>query len=131
MDPAPGGYRDLPGTLPGQGIGDPITLDTPWTGQIVDRSFFTAPQYEAYRQPGRIKVPFWLQPERYYAGAAWYQADLVIPADWTGRRAVLTLERPHWQTLVARRRHVDRQQRQPVDAARVRPRRDSRRGRTR
>jgi len=95
------GTATLPGTLPAQGIGDPIWIDTPWTGQIVDRSFFTAPQYEAYRQPGRIKVPFWLQPERYYAGAAWYQTDLTIPLDWAGRRAVLTLERPHWQTLVA------------------------------
>ena len=95
------GSVSLPGTLAGQGIGDPITLDTPWTGQIVDRSFFTAPEYEAYRQPGRIKVPFWLQPERYYAGAAWYQTDLEIPAGWQGRRVVLRLERPHWQTLVA------------------------------
>ena len=51
------GSATLPGTLSGQGIGDPITLDTPWTGQIVDRSFFTAPEYDAYRQPGRIKVP--------------------------------------------------------------------------
>jgi hypothetical protein len=95
------GSATLPGTLPGQGIGNPITLDTPWTGQIVDRSFFTAPEYDAYRQPGRIKVPFWLQPERYYAGAAWYQTDVDIPAGWQGRRLVLRLERPHWQTLVA------------------------------
>ena len=95
------GSATLPGTLPGQGIGDAITLDTPWVGQIVDQSFFTAPEYEAYRQPGRIKVPFWLQPERYYAGAAWYQTDVDIPAGWQGRRVVLRLERPHWQTLVA------------------------------
>src|SRR6266540_5369095 len=95
------GTASLPGTLTAQGIGDPITIDTKWTGQIVDRSFFVAPEYAAYRAPGHIKVPFWLQPERYYAGAAWFQTDLEIPGDWQGRRVVLRLERPHWQTLVA------------------------------
>lgn len=90
----------LPGTLPAQGIGDPVTLDTPWTGTIFDRSFFNAPEYAAYRQPGRIKVPFWLQPDKVYVGAAWYQRDVEIPAAWAGRRVVLTLERAHWQTRV-------------------------------
>ena len=90
----------LPGTLPEQGIGDPVALDTPWTGTIFDRSFFTAPEYAAYREPGRIKVPFWLQPDKVYVGAAWYQRDIEIPAAWAGRRVVLTLERAHWQTRV-------------------------------
>ena len=91
----------LPGTLAGQGIGDPVTLETPWIGQIVDTSFFTAPEYAPYRKPGNIKVPFWLQPDRYYAGPAWYQTDIVVPEAWKGRRLVLHLERPHWQTVVA------------------------------
>jgi hypothetical protein len=43
-------------------------------------------------------VPFFLQPEKHYVGAAWYQRDLEIPADWQGKRVVLTLERPHWET---------------------------------
>ena len=97
--PLQGSVR-LPGTLAGQGIGDPITLETPWTGGIVDKSFFTAPEYAPYRQPGRIKVPFWLQPERYFTGAAWFQRDLTIPPDWAGRRVVLVLERPHWETRI-------------------------------
>jgi hypothetical protein len=62
----------LPGSLPAQGIGDDITLDTKLTGDIIDKSWFSAPVYEKFRQPGNIKVPFWLQPEKYYAGAAWY-----------------------------------------------------------
>ncbi|MDO8837126.1 MAG: hypothetical protein Q7V01_16100 [Vicinamibacterales bacterium] len=95
------GTAALPGTLTGQGIGDPVTLETPWIGQIVDTSFFTAPEYAPYRKPGNIKVPFWLQPDRYYAGPAWYQTDIVVPAAWKGRRLVLHLERPHWQTVVA------------------------------
>src|SRR5690242_16583101 len=39
----------LPGTLPGQGIGEEIRLNTPWIGSIVDRSFFDAPHYAPYR----------------------------------------------------------------------------------
>ena len=61
----------LPGMMQAQGHGDPVAVHTPWTGEIVDRSWFTAPEYEKYRQPGNIKVPFWLQPERHYVGAAW------------------------------------------------------------
>jgi hypothetical protein len=90
----------LPGTLTAQGIGDEVALDTPWMGEIVDQSFFTAPEYAPYRQPGNIKVPFWLQPDKYYAGAAWYQRDFLVPAAWKGKRVVLALERPHWETQV-------------------------------
>jgi hypothetical protein len=90
----------LPGALQAQGFGDDVTLETKWTGQIVDRSYFTAPEYEKYRQPGNIKIPFWLQPDKHYAGAAWYQRDIDIPVEWQGKRIVLTLERPHWQTML-------------------------------
>ena len=92
------GAIQLPGTLTGQGIGDEIGTDTAWVGGIVDRSFFTAPEYAAYREPGQVKIPFWLQPEKYYAGAAWYQRDIEIPPDWASRRTVLFLERAHWET---------------------------------
>ncbi|MGE5124747.1 MAG: glycoside hydrolase, partial [Betaproteobacteria bacterium] len=95
-----GGTIRLPGVLQAQGHGDEVTVDTPWTGQIVDRSFFTSPRYAPYRQPGHVKVPFWLQPDRYYVGPAWYQRDVVIRPEWAGRRVLLHLERPHWQTVV-------------------------------
>lgn len=58
----------LPGSLPTQGIGDDVSTNTSWTGGIVNRSWFAAPEYAPYRRPGNIKVPFWLQPEKYYAG---------------------------------------------------------------
>lgn len=90
----------LPGGLTEQGIGDPITTKTAWIGGIVDKSWFTAPEYAAYRTPGNVKVPFWLQPELYYAGAAWFQRDFAIPKDWEGNRVVLYLEHPHWETRV-------------------------------
>lgn len=90
----------LPGDLAEQGIGDPITDKTSWLGGIVDKSWFTAPEYASYRQPGDVKVPFWLQPERRYQGAAWFQRDVKVPAAWRGRRLSLFLERPHWETRV-------------------------------
>lgn len=94
------GKVTLPGTLAAQGIGDPVTVETKWIGGIIDKSWFTAPEYEPYRRPGNVKVPFWLQPEWYYAGAAWYQRDVTVPPGWQGRRVVLVLERPHWETRV-------------------------------
>lgn len=90
----------LPGALQNQGFGDDVILETKWSGGIANRDFFTAPEYAPYRQPGNIKVPFWLQPEKHYVGAAWYQRDIEIPKQWKDRRVVLTLERPHWETRV-------------------------------
>jgi len=87
----------LPGALQNQGFGDDITVDTQWTGGSGVQQWFQ-PKYEKYRQPGNIKIPFFLQPEKHYTGAAWYQRDIDIPADWQGRRVVLTLERAHWET---------------------------------
>ncbi|MFH1881862.1 MAG: sugar-binding domain-containing protein [Planctomycetota bacterium] len=90
----------LPGSVPENGYGDDISVDTKWTGQIVDRSWFTDAKYEKYRQPGSVKIPFWLTPVKHYVGPAWYQKRLDIPEDWTGRRIILFLERCHWETKV-------------------------------
>ena len=83
----------LPGSLTAQGFGDDISLSTPWTGGVNDPTWANAPEYAVYRQPGRLKVPFWLQPDKYYKGAAWYQRDVQIPAEWAGSHLVLSLER--------------------------------------
>ncbi len=90
----------LPGSLQAQGIGDDVTLETAWVGNIVDRSIFDDPRYAPYRQPDNIKFPSWLQPEKTYAGVAWYQREIEIPADWAGQRVTLDLERTHWETKV-------------------------------
>ncbi|MDR1009721.1 MAG: hypothetical protein LBM04_01070, partial [Opitutaceae bacterium] len=90
----------LPGSLQEARLGDPVTVATKWTGGIFDKSYFTSPRYAAYREPGNVKVPFWLQPETHYAGAAWYQRDIDIPASWAGKRVLISLERPHWKTTV-------------------------------
>src|SRR5688572_823133 len=81
----------LPGSLQEQGFGEEISVDTKWTGSIFDPAWFEEPRYERYRRPGNIKVPFWLQPDRHYQGAAWYQTTVEIPADWTGKRVILSL----------------------------------------
>ena len=88
----------LPGSLQEQGYGEDPGLDTAWVGTIIDRSLFEDPRYAPYREPGSFKVPFWLQPEKYYAGPAWVQRTIHIPPEWQGRRLTLTLERPHWET---------------------------------
>src|SRR5215475_12419309 len=59
--PLSGKFR-LPGSLPAEGIGDDISVDTPWTGGVKGSPWFSAPEYAKYREPGNIKVPFWLQP---------------------------------------------------------------------
>ncbi len=88
----------LPGSLTSNGKGDDITLKTPWIGQIVDSSFYKKPEYTKFRQPGNIKIPFWLQPVKYYKGAAWYQKEVNIPEDWNGQFVGLFLERCHWES---------------------------------
>jgi hypothetical protein len=96
--------RDLPLriTLPGStvegGFGDDILVETEWTGDIVDRSWYTEERYEKYRQPGNVKVPFWLTPLKHYVGAAWYQKTVDIPESWQDKRVMLSLERAHWET---------------------------------
>lgn len=90
----------LPGSLPAQGVGDPVTLETPWVGGIQDSNWHQKPLYAPFTRPANFKFPFWLQPETYYAGAAWYQRDIEIPTGWAGRRVILSLERPHWLTEV-------------------------------
>jgi|WetSurMetagenome_2_1015567.scaffolds.fasta_scaffold00005_4 hypothetical protein len=90
----------LPGSMAGNGKGDEVTISTAWTGDIIDRSYFTDRKYEKYRQPGNIKIPFWLKPVKYYKGAAWYQKEVVIPDNWKDKRIVLHLERCHWESTL-------------------------------
>ena len=94
----------LPGSMTSNGKGNDISLKTPWTGQIIDSSYFKSPAYAQYRQPGNIKIPFWLQPLKYYKGAAWYQKEIVIPVTWNKKHINLFLERCHWESRLWGRR---------------------------
>lgn len=90
----------LPGSLQEQGYGMDLDVTTEWTGQIVDRSWYDAPQYEKYRRKGNIKVPFWLNPEKHYVGVAWYRKEVNIPSAWKDKTICLELERTHWETTL-------------------------------
>lgn len=90
----------LPGSMAENGKGDEVSLKTEWTGDIVDRSYFTDKKYEKYRQPGNIKIPFWLKPVKYYKGVAWYQKEFDLPSSWHDKNIILFLERPHWESTL-------------------------------
>ena len=91
----------LPGILQGEGFGDEISVDTPWVAALPrDMRWYLLPQYAAYTKAGAVKVPYLSQPVRHYLGVAWYQRDMEIGSEWQGKRVVLTLERPRWETQV-------------------------------
>lgn len=99
-EPLPGDERiKLPGSLQAQGFGNDPGPETEWTGLLRDGEW-DKEKYAPYRTEANFKMPFWLQPEKYYAGAAWYQKTVELPADWDGKDIGLTLERPHWETTV-------------------------------
>jgi beta-galactosidase len=89
----------LPGVLQAQNQGDEITTKTPWVLSLYDRFWYLRDDYKDYTERN-VKVPFLSQPPRHYIGVAWYQHEITIPTWWFGRRVVLTLERPHWETTV-------------------------------
>ena len=62
----------LPGSMLTNGKGDLPSIDTKWTGSLYDSSYYYNPYMEKYRHTGSIKFPFFLTPEHYYVGYAWY-----------------------------------------------------------
>jgi beta-galactosidase len=112
LDPTDSGVREqlfskdlrgrikLPGVLQSQNYGNEISTSTPWVLSLYDRFWYLREDYKPYTERGKVKVPFLSQPPRHYLGAAWYQRDIQIPQYLQGRRFVLTLERPHWETTV-------------------------------
>lgn len=88
----------LPGSMAENGLGDDIAADSPWTGTIVNRSWLNDPANAPYLVPGKVKVPFWLNPAKIYVGPAWVQREVNVPELWKGKRVYLFLERAHWET---------------------------------
>ena len=91
---------NLPGSMPEKLKGDDVSVRTRWTGSLYDSSYYFNPYMEKYRVEGQVKLPFFLTPDKYYVGVAWYQKEVIVPADWKGQRMVLFLERPHIETTV-------------------------------
>lgn len=90
----------LPGSMVENGKGDDITLKTQWTGSIGNPEWYNDPNYAPYVDPGNVRFPFWLQPEKEYTGAAWYRKKFTVPSGWQEKTVRLTLERPHWESTV-------------------------------
>ena len=90
----------LPGVLQAQGFGDEISKETPWVLSLYDKNWSLRREYADHIKPGSVKVPFLAQPPKHYLGAAWYNREIEIPAAWEGKRVVLYLERPRWESTV-------------------------------
>ncbi len=90
----------LPGSMTTNGKGLEVSVNTNWTGGIVDSSWYNDEKYAKYREPGNVKIPFWLQPVKHYVGAAWYKKSIEIPENWSNKYIELNLERCHWETRV-------------------------------
>lgn len=93
-------YVLLPGSMLTNGKGDPVTVNTRWTGSLYDSSYYFNPYMEKYRQEGQVKFPFFLTPEKHYVGRAWYRRTVYVPESWKKKHITLFLERPHIETTV-------------------------------
>ena len=93
-------YVMLPGSMLTNGKGNPVTVDTRWTGSLYDSSFYFNPYMAKYRVEGQMKFPFFLTPEKHFVGNAWYKRSIYIPKNWNDQRITLFLERPHIETTV-------------------------------
>ena len=87
----------LPGTLATNDLGNPISMETKWTGNT-EGSFYTDEKYAPYRRPGNIKYPWFLNPVREYVGPAWYHQTITIPESWADKDIQFFFERCHWET---------------------------------
>lgn len=93
-------YINLPASMPEKLKGDNVNAQTQWTGSLYDSSFYFNPYMEKFRIEENFKAPFFLTPDKRYVGVAWYQKEVVIPANWKGERIVFYMERPHIETTV-------------------------------
>ncbi len=90
----------LPGSMLTNGKGNEVSVDTKWTGGIWDSLWYKSPDFARYREPGNVKISFWLQPLKHYVGVAWYSREVTIPESWEDRYTELFFERCHWESTV-------------------------------
>lgn len=94
------GTLSFPGSLNTNDIGDKVTRDTKWTGSIWNEAWYKSDFYAKYRTDDNTKFVFWLTPNKYYVGAAWYQKKINVPNNWEGKSVIINLERCHWETTL-------------------------------
>jgi len=85
----------LPGQAAAQGFGKKPSMETKWAGV----GWKYPDLFKEWQAPDNFKIPFFLQPPLHYVAPAWYHKEIVIPADWAGKHALLHLERVHWQSI--------------------------------
>lgn len=90
----------LPGSMTTNGKGDAVDLNTPWVASFFNENFFKQDCYARYRTSDNFKIPYWLQPDKYYSGIAWYQRDIEIPKSWKKKSIHLFFERCHWESRI-------------------------------
>lgn len=95
----------LPGSMPQQNKGIPVGYDTKFTGNTwreypEGKQWYDDENYQPYLSDDKFRYPFWLISDYHYVGRAWYQKEVTIPEDWSGKKVELFLERPHWETQV-------------------------------
>ncbi len=91
----------LPGSMMTNGKGFDVTAETKFVMTIHDGfPYYTSDEYLQYRREGNVKIPFALQPYKYYTGQAWYNRGVDIPDDWKNKTISLTIERCHWKSTL-------------------------------
>ena len=90
----------LPGSMPERMKGDDISVNTQWVGSLYDSSYFYNPYMEKYRKPGKMKLQFFLTPDKHYVGVAWYRRTVTLKDYDNKARYTIYLERPHIETTL-------------------------------
>ncbi|MGI6232048.1 MAG: sugar-binding domain-containing protein [Prevotella sp.] len=91
----------LPGSMMTNDKGNEVTAKTNWIMAHEHTDvYYKSDVYAPYRQPGNVKIPFILQPNKHYVGVAWYKRTVNISPAWKGKIIKLFLERCHWRSVV-------------------------------
>ncbi|MBQ8822539.1 MAG: hypothetical protein IJZ82_07845 [Lachnospiraceae bacterium] len=87
----------LPGTVQNAGLGEEITIDTPWVSGLHNPLWYEREEYK-YGQENGCKVPFLSQPKSHYTGLAVYEKEIEITED--GREWFLYMELARWHSTL-------------------------------
>jgi len=82
----------LPGSLQAQGFGFDVNEQTAWIGKLKDTRWVHG---VGKQKDGSYRVVGWLQPDKHYVGAAWYQREITVPESWAGKELLVSFERVH------------------------------------
>ncbi len=93
-------HIELPAAMAEHLKGDDVTVNTPWVGTLYDSSYFYNPFMKKYREPGNMKLQFFLTPDKHYVGAAWYKRTISVPNFDASKIYTIYLERPHIETTL-------------------------------